>query len=60
MEKKHLNEKETADYTGFSVHSLRKWRQDNKGIPFKKLETGSIRYSVEEIDAYMNRDTATV
>ena len=54
MEKPYLNEKEAAEYSGFSVHTLRKWRKKDKGFTWKKLENGSIRYVKIDIDNWIN------
>lgn len=49
-----LTEREAAEYAGFSIHTLRQWRQRKTGFPYKKLESGSIRYSKKSIDNYMD------
>jgi predicted DNA-binding transcriptional regulator AlpA len=48
-----LTERQAAEYSGFSIHTLRQWRQRKTGFPWKKLRSGSIRYSKSKIDKYM-------
>lgn len=48
-----LTERQAAEYSGFSIYTLRQWRQRKTGFPWKKLDSGSIRYSKSKIDKYM-------
>lgn len=53
MSSDFLTERQAAEYSGFSIYTLRQWRQRKTGFPWKKLESGSIRYSKIEIDKHM-------
>jgi len=53
-----MTEKQAAEYSGFTVSALRKWRRLKKGFPFiKSNDTGFIRYSKTDIDRYMEANT---
>ena len=54
MEKKYLNIKECAVYTGFSKETL--YRFTKRGyIPFAKLGNRLIRFDRDDIDSLMNK-----
>ena len=56
MEAEYLTEKQTAEYTGTKITTLRSWRNRGVGIPFVKI-AGSVRYSKTDIDNYMKENT---
>ena len=47
-----LTEKEVAELTKMSVHTLRSHRHYRKGFPYVKLGT-SVRYRMEDIQKYL-------
>ena len=52
---KYLDEKKTADLTGLSVFTLRNWRHIGRGLPYCKIGSRAIRYSLKDIVAFMER-----
>lgn len=51
-----LNEKETAEQIGMSVHWLRRKRWAGGGIPFVKLSAGTggaVRYRREDVEKFL-------
>ena len=50
--KRYLKEKEVAEITGFSVHTLQRMRFEHKGINYIKLGR-AIRYTMEDVLAYV-------
>lgn len=55
IEKKYLNEKSLAAYLDISNHTLKYWRKVGKGPQFIKLTNGRIRYSIDDINNYLNK-----
>ncbi|MFC4271794.1 helix-turn-helix domain-containing protein [Sneathiella chungangensis] len=53
-----LNEKEAALRLGCSIYKLQKDRRIGSPIPFLKIGR-SVRYQIEDIDAYMERQRFT-
>ena len=51
----HVTEKVVATITGRSCKSLQHDRRLNVGIPFKRLNTTSVRYLVAEVLAWIER-----
>lgn len=47
-----LCQTEVQHITGLSASSLEQWRRHNKGIPYVKLGTKSIRYRESAVVAY--------
>ena len=47
-----LTERQVAELTGFSVHTLRAHRLKRRGIPYAKIGR-SVRYSIQDVKAYM-------
>ena len=54
--KNYMNEHQASEYTGISVHTLRKHRSQHKGIPYCKIGK-SVRYKQDDIDRYMAEHT---
>ena len=52
---RYLTEKEVSKVTGFSVYTLRNWRNQKKGIPYLKM-TKSIRYKPEDVCSYLEEN----
>jgi len=55
---KYLDERQTANLTGFSVHTLRNHRHLSKGLPYIKAGK-SIRYSFSDIINFMGEHRVT-
>ena len=49
---RYLNEVQTAELLGVSVHTLRNWRFRRKNLKFIILGERSIRYSLEDIVSF--------
>lgn len=54
---KFINERETAEYLGLAVQTLRNWRHKRKGPKYIKIEGSAIRYDINDLNAYMKRNT---
>lgn len=50
---KYLKEGDAAEYLGVSVGTMRNWRTAGQGPVYRKPETGLIRYTVDDLDAFM-------
>lgn len=50
-----LKEKEACEFVGVSRATLSRWRQDGNGPPFAKLPTGTIRYRLEDVEAWLEQ-----
>lgn len=55
MKKPYLNEIEVAALTGRAVSSLRNERHLRRGIPYLVISQRSIRYKLEDILVYMEK-----
>jgi excisionase family DNA binding protein len=53
QDRKYLNFKETADYLGICVYTLRKWVRE-QGFPVAKIGN-SVRVDREQADQWMKR-----
>ena len=42
---------EAADFLGYSVHALNKWRKDGRGPAFRKGDKG-VRYERSDLEAF--------
>lgn len=49
-----LTEQEVSRLTGISVSTLQKQRFRGKGIPYSKVGAKSVRYSFQDVVAYMD------
>lgn len=51
----YLTEDKAADHIGFSVSSLRKWRNDGSGPVYIKTgkKGGAVRYTKLDLDKFM-------
>ena len=49
-----LTEREVSMMTRISVSTLQKQRFHGKGIPYSKVGAKSIRYSIQDVVAYMD------
>ena len=51
----YLNEEQEAKHIGFSVGTLRNWRNNGIGPDYIKGEKkgGSVRYTIDDLDKYM-------
>lgn len=54
-----IDEHDAADRLGLSVKTLRRWRWARKGLPFVKVGTASVRYSVRDIAAFVEAGRQT-
>ena len=54
-----LNERQVAEITGLSVHTLRSHRQHRTGIPYAKIGR-AVRYSSSVVANYMTRHQITL
>lgn len=52
---RYLKESEAAEYLAVSVGTLRNWRSGNQGPVYRKPETGLIRYTVADLDEFMQK-----
>jgi len=50
---KLLNEREAAERLGLAVATLRRWRWAGRGPRFLKIGATAVRYSLEELDAFL-------
>ena len=53
-DRKLLTEREAADYFGWSVFTMREIRKSGE-IDFIKFNDQTIRYTIEQLEAYKNR-----
>lgn len=52
IEKRYLNEKETAEYIGLAVQTLRNDRFNHRGLPYSK-KGRRVLYDLKELDLFM-------
>lgn len=52
MAKRLINEKELAEYSGFKIQTLQKWRLLGKGPAFLKCGV-SVRYDMADVDRWI-------
>jgi predicted DNA-binding transcriptional regulator AlpA len=52
---KYIREKDAAEYLGLSRSTLRNWRHDKVGPGYVKYNNYQVRYSMDELDAYVAR-----
>ncbi len=54
---KFMNEREAAEYLGYTVYTLQSWRTRkghvNGDCPFIKTASGGVRYTKEKLDEWM-------
>jgi len=48
-----IDEKRVAELTGFSLSTLRAWRFQGRGPVYHKIDGRSVRYKVEDVEAFM-------
>lgn len=53
-----LNEANAAKFLGYSKSRLNSWRVAGKGPKFLKLDTGSVRYRMSELAAWLEKHSA--
>lgn len=53
------SERDVSTYTAMSCSWLRKKRERGEGIPFYKLDNGSIRYAIADVIRYMEQSKQT-
>jgi excisionase family DNA binding protein len=57
MQKRHLNIKELAEYTGYSTKTIRRW-VDQRLIPFWRSPGGrGLRFDVVKIDRWIENNS---
>jgi hypothetical protein len=51
----YLTEEQAAKHIGFSIYSLRKWRNNGTGPAYIQTEGrgGGVRYTISDLDKYM-------
>ena len=52
-----LDERETASVLGCSIASLRRWRHENRGLRFVKIER-CVRYRDDEIRRFLEQNSS--
>lgn len=53
----YFDEKAAAEFLSLSVRTLQKWRYEGGGPPFVRISRRAIRYSREELKAWMDART---
>lgn len=48
-----LTEKEVADYLGFSIRTVQKWRLIGSGPPFIRASTRAVRYRYSDLKQWL-------
>lgn len=59
LKKIYLNEKETSKFTGRALSSLRNDRHLRRGIPYLKVGPRTIRYKLQDVIEFMERNRVT-
>jgi hypothetical protein len=54
IQKRYLSEKETAEYTGLAVQTLRNDRFNRRGLPYSK-KGRRVLYDLKDLDSYMQK-----
>jgi len=49
-----IDEKAVSAMTGFSLSTLRQWRQQGRGPAFSKIDRRSVRYRIDDVVDFMN------
>lgn len=52
-----MDTSEAADYLGFSVPTLKRWRGQDYGPPFIRRGQRQIRYRKEDLDQWLEDDS---
>lgn len=52
----HLTEKDLAKRWGVTTRTLQNWRRDSKGPAFMDIGNNTIRYRMEDVEAYEERN----
>lgn len=55
-----MTEKEAAQYLAFSPGTMRRWRAEGRGLDYRRLDTGSIRYERPALDAWIDKRLSRV
>lgn len=53
-----INDREAARLLGVPVQTLRNWRHEGKGPPYRKVGQRIVRYHRAELDSYTRGETA--
>lgn len=53
-----VTDREAAEILGLAVQTLRNWRYERRGPPYRRIGGRVIRYSLRELDAYTRAGTA--
>jgi Helix-turn-helix domain len=53
-----LRPAQAAAYLSVSIRTLESWRAAGKGPAFKKNKNGTIRYHIDDLDAFLSLDDA--
>jgi predicted DNA-binding transcriptional regulator AlpA len=56
-DQEYVNEKELSKYASIPLPTLRNWRFRGQGPPYKKLSRRMIRYSLKEVQKWMENHT---
>jgi predicted DNA-binding transcriptional regulator AlpA len=56
--RKYRKERYTAEYLGVSVATVRRWRLIGKGPRWYRIGASSVRYTIEDLDAYARQQPA--
>lgn len=51
---------EAAKHLGVSLSTVRAWRRNKVGPPYIKTDTGLVRYTVSDLDEYMQKSKVIV
>ncbi|MCC3305534.1 helix-turn-helix transcriptional regulator [Sneathiella sp. HT1-7] len=52
-----INEKQAAEYLGYTVRALQNWRVRGGGPKFVRISPRSIRYRLRDLDAWIDERT---
>lgn len=55
---RYLTEREVAQRFGLSTQAIQKWRRQDRGPAYFKME-GTVRYRLEDIEAYERKTRIT-
>ena len=53
----YLTEQNAAEFLAVSVKTLQRWRWIMKGPAYKKLDSGTVRYSIADLINYAENST---
>lgn len=54
----YLSTDQAAQYLGYREGTLRVWRSKDEGPAYKRTPSGSIRYRIEDLEAWLSEGSA--